>query len=397
MARVILHIGQSKTGTTAVQRFLARERATFRRYGVLYPDIQKGGRGQGAGDHNLVAWSLVDKLSPLAKPFEVFWEDIARHLKVESDIHTVLLSAEGFFGEPHPWAFDSIAEWRLANEKKIQRLQSALREHHVTIIAYFRRQDLWVDSAFKHTVKVQRLIGKQLYDTPEKFTRALKERLDYASEMSLWQRYFPEAEIIVRPYEQQKLYREDAVADFLSVLGLDKLDFQKFPVATANHRNVGLPRDVLEFKKILNRLQFSKARERVLIAALEEIAGDFTSKHSAWDNVLSPTERSAMVEEYSESNERLKQWARSSVRSDVPFFEPIASGAEMEPAYPGLTAQRALEVGMRLERVLCTRQSKMLYAKYRLGEIARAKFGRLYPFVVPIVKRIIRRGQGSQQ
>ncbi|MCH8942156.1 MAG: hypothetical protein IIA48_06935 [Bacteroidetes bacterium] len=41
MAKFILHIGQSKTGTTAIQSFLSENRKILHNKGILYPDILK--------------------------------------------------------------------------------------------------------------------------------------------------------------------------------------------------------------------------------------------------------------------------------------------------------------------------------------------------------------------
>ena len=40
---LILHIGCEKTGTTSIQRFLARERAALKSHGVLFPVVPAGG------------------------------------------------------------------------------------------------------------------------------------------------------------------------------------------------------------------------------------------------------------------------------------------------------------------------------------------------------------------
>jgi len=39
--RVILHIGQSKTGTTALQSFLASNRTPLAKAGICYPDVYR--------------------------------------------------------------------------------------------------------------------------------------------------------------------------------------------------------------------------------------------------------------------------------------------------------------------------------------------------------------------
>src|SRR3989344_5912389 len=98
----ILHIGQSKTGTTALQRFLSANRAGLVRRGILYPDVQLGGIRLNVLNHNPFADSLAGEVRhPHLSPEEYIKQ--FREQAVESNCHTILLSAESFFGgAPQP-------------------------------------------------------------------------------------------------------------------------------------------------------------------------------------------------------------------------------------------------------------------------------------------------------
>lgn len=89
MARVVLHIGTHKTGTTAVQNALAHNRRLLRRHGIVYPEL---GRGQPA-HHGLAAlWnSSVASYEPPGGA-EAAWRALARdHARGDA---TLLLSSE---------------------------------------------------------------------------------------------------------------------------------------------------------------------------------------------------------------------------------------------------------------------------------------------------------------
>lgn len=384
MAHFILHVGQSKTGTTAIQHFLAANRGALRRRGILYPDIRNRGRSLGAPDHNLVAWSLVGKNSPIGVPFEAFLQDVYADLRRDPALHTVILSAEAFLGEPHIWEFDSEDAWRHANQEKLHKLHHALRGHQVTILVYLRRQDYWVNSAFNHIIKVEGLVGRQLYSDIRQFIECMGPRLDYAQELASWGECFGHGEIIVRPYEKMQLQGGDAVTDFLAQLGLSDADSQFVRPSSRESRNLGLPRDVLEVKRVLNRVPRKKPEERVLIWALQKIGSEMPSEDVAWDFLLSVEERRALIARFAATNRAVAE--RYFASADGTLFRespPENGGAE----YPGLSSGRASEIVLRLQRVLKSFAGRRLYLRYVFGDLARRHFLRGYVLLRPLYRR----------
>ena len=93
MARLVLHTGAHKTGTTSLQRAFALNRDLLARHGVIYPDI-----GPNTGHHVLAGpWMRVEGVPgefwPAGGP-DVLWERlIAAHAAGDK---TVFLSAENF-------------------------------------------------------------------------------------------------------------------------------------------------------------------------------------------------------------------------------------------------------------------------------------------------------------
>jgi hypothetical protein len=68
MPRLYVHCGLHKTGTTALQDFLAAQAATLARAGVLYP--RAGRPGVAGGQHN-IAWRLAGD-----RRFDPAWGDL---------------------------------------------------------------------------------------------------------------------------------------------------------------------------------------------------------------------------------------------------------------------------------------------------------------------------------
>ncbi len=60
MARYVIHIGYGKTGTTALQTFLAANRASLRKHGIVYPEFRRDGVALGIDNHNALGFALDD-------------------------------------------------------------------------------------------------------------------------------------------------------------------------------------------------------------------------------------------------------------------------------------------------------------------------------------------------
>ena len=57
--QILLHIGQSKTGTSAIQAYLSLNRKELARNGILYPSVKIWGMPVDLGNHNPLADALV--------------------------------------------------------------------------------------------------------------------------------------------------------------------------------------------------------------------------------------------------------------------------------------------------------------------------------------------------
>ena len=91
MPRLYVHCGLHKTGTTALQDFLAAQAATLARAGVLYP--RAGRPGVAGGQHN-IAWRLAGD-----RRFDPAWGDLdALAAEIDGFDGDVALSSEDFEG-----------------------------------------------------------------------------------------------------------------------------------------------------------------------------------------------------------------------------------------------------------------------------------------------------------
>jgi len=100
--RVILHIGQSKTVTTALQSFLASNRASLVTAGILYPDVYRSGIPLNVLDHNSFAEALCGFRRFPALSAEEYFSQFLKQAK-DKKCDTLLLSGESFRGAPQIW------------------------------------------------------------------------------------------------------------------------------------------------------------------------------------------------------------------------------------------------------------------------------------------------------
>lgn len=269
--RVLLHIGQSKTGTSAIQAFLTLNRQTLRDMGVLYPAVKVKGMPVNLGAHNAVADALVGKSRfpnlTADQYFQQFLEEAER-----MNANLLILSAEHFFGgEPRIWEVADEAEYSRIYRQKVERLASYLKGHDVSILVYLRPQIDWLSSAVSQTVRIDRLISdKQIYQNDRQFFELMKPLLKYSALLDVWADVMKPSSFMVIPYDRKTLFKNSSVADFLQRAGLENT---VFPYASLDIQvNESLTREYIEVKKILNGTRRTKNDERVIIRCLEHLS-----------------------------------------------------------------------------------------------------------------------------
>jgi hypothetical protein len=273
--KVLLHIGQSKTGTSAIQAFLTLNRNKLREIGVLYPAARVNGMPVNLGSHNAVADAVAGKPTfpylTADQYFKQFFEEAER-----IDAKLLILSGEHFFaGEPRTWDVPDEEEYLKYYEQKVHNVAHYLTGHEVNILIYLRPQIDWLSSAISQAVRTDRLISnKQLYHNDRQFFGALKPLLKYSTLLDIWERVLKPQSLTAIPYDRGSLYKKSSIADFLMRAGLENT---QFPYASENIQvNESLSREYLEVKKRLNEYSRSKNTERVIIRCLEQLSKSST-------------------------------------------------------------------------------------------------------------------------
>ncbi|HEV7266704.1 MAG TPA: tetratricopeptide repeat protein [Falsiroseomonas sp.] len=215
---LILHIGQSKTGTSSIQRVLGARRAALAALGVCYP------LSPGWANHGLLPASLVpvERLGhfhpnvwegmPPAARLARFRADFAAELAaIPANTRLLLISAEQMFG-------------LLDTEESLGALRDLLapRVGSVRVVMYLRRQDSHFASGYTQALRVGH-VGPPVLPPggPEQL-----RGYDYDAILDLWARVFGEAAMQPRVFEPESLLNRDVVDDFLAFCGIE-LDVAK--------------------------------------------------------------------------------------------------------------------------------------------------------------------------
>lgn len=192
---LFLHIGWPKTGTTALQSFCHANRASLAAQGLAYYTT----RGESAGS---IARAIA-KAEPMAPHRARLLDWAARQ-----DAPSVLISSEGFAGTDLAALSDFLAPeyWR-----------------RITVIAYLRPQDEYLESWYKQVIKWGNKVPLQTYLGAQNPVWRLA---DYDSQLARWQDWcaaLPDARLQAAIFDRQALAGRDIGTDFFARLGLPAL------------------------------------------------------------------------------------------------------------------------------------------------------------------------------
>lgn len=373
--RLVLHIGQHKTGSKALQSFLAWNRQPLRDAGIFYPAEEHPEHGvQAYAVSQFRLHALARREATAALRGEVaagdYWRHLARFcapfdtprgffewLDAEarrSDARQVVVSAEDLFDmhTAHETGFSpgliAAAAGRLA-------ALAAEFGFEPRVVVYLRRQDHLLGAHYVQFIKgsADHVAG---FDD---FARAFAPRLDARGVLRLWADAFGPHRVSVRLYERAALPGGIVPDFFKNVLGIPAPAGCTEPPADVESVNRSLGRDYVEFIRVLNRRSVAGApvfaRDAVLEAALREDAPPAgTSGVTAW---LSPSDRRALLSAHEEGNSEV---ARDYLdRPDGRLFsEPWPETDDAWRPYVGLTPDRATAIALAVHETVLARLAR---------------------------------------
>jgi hypothetical protein len=380
---LILHLGQHKTGSKALQSALAHNQKVLAKNGIYYPNLNP--------KHPVIAYQISHfKLFSLLRyqamkevgdeKAESFWkihhevafpdqspEDLFKKLYKEavlSNSHTLILSAEDVFDMHTAQEVGFNPELIVSAARQLK----SCCEHFGFVphlLIYLRRQDYLAVAHYNQYVK-----GTAYPELDfDSYLRLFFPRLKTFSILRYWREAFGDKAIQIRPYEKSTL-PNGIVSDFFThVLKRPFPQAWRASPKTIETVNATPPRDYLEFilaqKKLgLSRGQFPQ--ELILQEALKHHREGLLLEE--W---FSPESQQHLLDQLKVENENLREFY-SEKKEDCFFMEPAASVHQAWQSYPGFSASKAIEIAREVHASSIETRRKNLKQKIKKAVIGLA-------------------------
>ncbi len=317
--KLYLHIGQPKTGTSAIQAFLNYNREILlKKYRILYPRYEPD-YGEGLQHNQIEIFEMARNTSEYSACAQMLglWVSYCR----KNQLKSLVISNEAFF---------SWDNW----SKILFELTECLNVE-VIVIVYLRRQDKWIESAWKQWAH-----KKSDFSSIQDFIK--KRRFNWNRIIGLWLNYFPIDHILLRPYEECQI-RPDIVSDFMKLLSINSLEGFITPPGTNENINTGFHRDIVAIMRACRNLIVNE-HDHTLIDFMFKVLPPVYKKRPMDDyGILSPQERLALLGDYENTNLMLAQKFFGPERKSL-FLDPVPDINERWVPQNGLTIDKAIPV-----------------------------------------------------
>jgi glycosyltransferase involved in cell wall biosynthesis len=364
----VLHVGQHKTGSKALQSFCAANAGALGRAGICYPLLPAppGEPVAYARSHYRLFAALRDKA--LGRPAgpgltAAAWFEWIEQERCRTGAPLVLLSAEDLFDAQTAHSIELDPELIAACARLIDN-QAAARGWAVRVVVYLRRQDHLIAAHYAQFIKGA--AGDDL--GLDEFARAFAPRLDARRILLGWEAAFGRERILVRAYEPASL-PDGIVPDFFAhALGVPIPEECVAPPPDVEVVNRTPPRDVIEVLRGLNRRAaagFPVPPRGAVLEAAFRLAPESGSV-ADW---LSPAERRSLLERYAAGNEAIAADFFEPPRRAL-FLEPLPAGDESWRPYPGLSLKRAVAIERAIRDVMAPARAQAIGASGRQALLA---------------------------
>ncbi|TGN60973.1 hypothetical protein E4L95_10265 [Paracoccus liaowanqingii] len=272
MQTLWLHIGMQKTGTSAVQTWMARNEARLFDAGLLYVRPRKGLPASGA----LAA--ALNRDPPEAQ--RLIAELLDRVRKAGPALTDILVSSEDFSVSPPQVAAP---------------LLDAFAGCRIRILVWLRRQDLFAEALTKQWIKWN---GNQAQDPALLMRKVVAPLLDYDRMLQAWSDAFPQAVILPQIYAEDLPGQPppDSIAALLRAMGRDPL----IPSDSPGHRANVSPQAALlqHYRTLDDPVRVRQANRRLMAQGPDRFAGR--------GDLFSPADRQRILDNHAASNARLR-------------------------------------------------------------------------------------------
>ncbi len=327
-----IHIGQPKTGSTAIQHFLFDNRESLEKEcGILVPTITPSIPNKRDQHHTFFFKhnSESDEESIL-KIFKGLIDECQ-----EKKLRIVVLSSESLF-RSQIWP------------KHLEKVRNHLGIE-VKIILYLKRQDKWLEGLWKqHGVHSKRFSNiRDFVQSPD-----IIKSLDWYQGILNWLCYFNTQDLIVVPFEKESM-GDDVVKNFIQILGISERIFLNITPINDYPVNAGFSNEIIEIFNLC-KIPIKKDKETFLknheLVSLfhESLSETFRKKNPFHPyGLLSPQERINILNNYVDSNKKIAKLFFGEERETL-FLEPWPDPNEQWEKPLAISVERIVPIFMNL-------------------------------------------------
>lgn len=292
--RLHLHAGTHKTGTTAIQRFAAENRAELQKNGLLYPTYTNRFRTPNES-HLALFHAIAGERSPIRKNqvpkiINGWWQNACE------DNLEVLLSAEAIWRHQ---ISESNSDWSTKRRMYLRTISRLLENFDVHVHVVLRDQERFLVSSYQENVRKGTPAGRLPFI--EYARRQLKSSLRYLENLLLLENCIGPVRVSLYDDLQKA---PGLVANFFSRLGMDTsgLSSHERVRQSLSIAQTIVKRYLNEHSTLRNEEQISLIENHRFIAEIEPAIGAC----SLWP---SSRRRNNFLARFTEENEELrKRW-----------------------------------------------------------------------------------------
>jgi hypothetical protein len=279
--KILLHIGQPKTGSSSIQEFLdSNRKSLFQNYKILYPNFSNTEFDKGFQTNHASIFIEAQEAKNYKACIETF-----KKCKIYCENHNIskiVISNEGFM-----WRW-----WPNLIRQIVDSLDCDLQ-----LILYLRRQDYYVESAWKQWGHKENAFSSIM-------EYAKKLHLNWEENLNTWLKFFPKQCFVIRPFEKEVI-GDNVVTDFLNIIGINDFGFLSSPNSFSKV-NVGFTPEIIEILQLCAKITKS-VHDHTLLKLFENALPQLYQKKSTFDSygLLSPKEKYELVLKYNDSNNRI--------------------------------------------------------------------------------------------
>jgi len=276
-----------KTGTSAIQGFLASNIKWLESQGFYYPLINRKAM-------NYLGFCLLDEIPKhIHHTLDVNKTDLYANLireieKAKED--NIILSSE---------AFSLMSTDRFIGDAMPKFLNEVFKEskYKVKIITFIRRQDEYVESQYNQHIKTHDF-WTLCTDSIEQFYKDKKELFNFNTILKKWEKTFGLDAMVIDVYKKD----HNSVDQFLSLLGIHEIEQIETKKVL---KNKSLSLKALEFMKKANEFNIVKDTASQNNILVELIEASLEQKQKA--QLLNHEDRKKIMDEYLVDNEELSK------------------------------------------------------------------------------------------